>query len=84
MATDLTVRLRSVQPGETPGWRRPSGPADVNIDGFAEEGLVHVLVEDSPAAAARQALAAAGLEVAYEHPVGPTNYARARSISAQA
>ena len=38
------------------------GAADVNIDGFAEvEGLVHDLVEDSAAAAARQALAAAAV-----------------------
>jgi hypothetical protein len=71
MATDLTVILQD-RPGTLANMGEALGNAGVNIDGMCGfpcegEGVLHVLVED--AAAARQALEQAGLEVRDERPV---------------
>lgn len=68
MATDLTVTLED-RPGELARLGEALGGAGVNIDGFCAttaggSGQVHVLVED--AAAARQALEGAGIQVGGE------------------
>jgi hypothetical protein len=72
MAVDLTVYL-SDQPGELARLGNVLGAANVNIDGMCAvtsaggEGEVHILVAD--AAAAFEALANAGIEIASEQEV---------------
>jgi hypothetical protein len=71
MATDLTVIMAN-RPGTLADMGEALGNAGVNIDGMCGfpcegEGIVHILVED--AAAARQALEQAGLEVRVERAV---------------
>ncbi len=68
MATDLTVMLED-RPGELARVGEALSGAGINIDGFAASteggrGQVHLLVED--AAAARQALEGAGIQVTTE------------------
>jgi hypothetical protein len=68
MATDLTVVLAD-RPGELGRLGGATGSAGVNIDGMCAftgegRGVVHILVED--AAAARQAIEAAGMGIADE------------------
>jgi hypothetical protein len=68
MATDLTIVVED-RPGELARVGEALGSAGVNIEGlagfgFEGRGVIHVLVED--AAAARSALAGAGLEVSGE------------------
>jgi hypothetical protein len=68
MATDLTVVLAD-RPGELGRLGGATGAAGVNIDGMCAftgegRGVVHILVED--AAAARQAIEAAGMGIADE------------------
>jgi len=65
MASDITVMLDD-RPGTLAEMGEALGKAGVNIDGLAAittggKGYIHVLVED--AAAAREALKAAGIEV---------------------
>jgi hypothetical protein len=68
MATDLTLTLAEDRPGALSAVTEALGGAGTNIEGLTEvEGHVHVLVED--AAAARQALQAAGLAVHREEEV---------------
>jgi hypothetical protein len=71
MATDLTVILED-QPGKLADLGEATGSAGINIEGFCGvpvegRGLIHILVED--AAAAREALEGAGIEVADERDV---------------
>ncbi len=68
MATDLTVLLGH-QPGTLAAMGRALGGAGVNIDGICGvssggQGVIHVLVDDAPAA--RSALEGAGIEVSAE------------------
>ncbi len=68
MATDLSVVLED-RPGELARLGEALGSAGVNIEGMSGSamegrGVIHILVED--AAAARRALADAGIEVAAE------------------
>jgi hypothetical protein len=68
MATDLTLMLED-RPGELARVGETLGAAGVNIEGFSAttgggRGEVHVMVED--AAAARQALEGAGIQVSAE------------------
>ncbi len=71
MATDLTVQLQN-QPGTLAQLGDALGQAGINIDGVAglaagESGEVHVLVMD--AGMAREALAAAGVDIGAEREV---------------
>lgn len=71
MATDLAIVLED-RPGELAKVGKALGNAGVNIEGVigvtvAGKGEVHVLVED--AAAAHDALEAAGIQVAADHEV---------------
>ncbi len=71
MATDLTIMLED-RPGELAKAGKVLGDAGVNIDGLsgvtvAGKGEVHFLVED--AAAAREALQGAGIQVKAENAV---------------
>ncbi len=73
MSTDLTVVLQD-RPGELARLGQATGEAGVNIQGmcaFTGEGtgVIHVLVDDAKAAAARQALEEAGMGVADEREV---------------
>jgi hypothetical protein len=69
--TDLTVILED-RPGELARLGEATGGAGVNIEGMAAftgdgKGFIHVLVED--AAAAKRALASAGMRIADEREV---------------
>jgi hypothetical protein len=69
--TDLTVILED-RPGELAHLGEATGGAGVNIEGMAAftgdgKGFIHVLVED--AAAAKRALASAGMRIADEREV---------------
>jgi hypothetical protein len=71
MPTDLTVKLVD-QPGAMAGACEALGAAGINIEGCCaypagDAGQLHLLVED--AAAARQALSAAGYEVVQDRQV---------------
>ncbi len=71
MPTDLTVRMAD-RPGAMAGACEALGAAGINIDGCCAypagtAGQVHLLVED--AAAARQALTAAGYEMVQDRQV---------------
>lgn len=71
MPTDLTVILED-RPGELARLGEATGGAGVNIEGMAAftgdgKGFIHVLVED--AAAAKRALASAGMRIADEREV---------------
>jgi hypothetical protein len=71
MPSDLTIVLRD-QPGELAKLGEAMGEAGVSIDGLAAftgegNGIIHILVED--AAAAREALEAAGMGVGDEREV---------------
>jgi hypothetical protein len=73
MAQDLTVVLKD-RPGELARLGQATGEAGVNIQGmcaFTGEGtgVIHVLVDDAQAAAARRALEDAGMGVADEREV---------------
>jgi hypothetical protein len=68
MPTDLTVTLEN-RPGELGRLGEALGGAGINVEGFCAttgggSGQVHVLVED--AAAARQALEGAGIQISGE------------------
>jgi hypothetical protein len=68
MATNLTIVLRD-QPGELARIGEATGEAGINILGMAAftgegRGIIHVLVADEQAGAARAALEGAGLGVA--------------------
>lgn len=74
MPKDLTVVLVD-RPGTLADAAEALGRSGINVDGVCGfpaggEGILHVLVED--AAAAREALAAAGLEVRDERDVAVT------------
>ena len=71
MSTDLTVFLEN-RPGTLAELGEILGREGVNIDGICgipegSQGVIHILVEDAPAA--RQALTKAGMEVREERPV---------------
>ncbi len=73
MSTDLTVVLQD-RPGELARLGAATGEAGVNIQGmcaFTGEGtgVIHLLVDDEQAAAARAALEEAGMGVADERGV---------------
>lgn len=68
MATDLTVVLQD-RPGELAQLGHAMGRAGVNINGLAAftgegRGIIHLLVDDAQAGAARRALEDAGMGVA--------------------
>jgi hypothetical protein len=69
--TDLTVILED-RPGELARLGEATGQAGINLEGMAAftgdgKGFIHILVED--AAAARRALASAGMQIADEREV---------------
>jgi hypothetical protein len=71
MPTDLTVYLTD-QPGQVAAVSRTLGDAGINIDGgfalvVADQGIMHVLVEDGDAA--HRALSDAGFEVREQNEV---------------
>jgi hypothetical protein len=73
MPKDLTVILQD-QPGELSRLGQATGEAGVNIQGMCAftgegRGIIHILVDDAKAAAARQALEEAGMGVADEREV---------------
>jgi hypothetical protein len=73
MATDITVILRD-RPGELARLGEATGEAGVNIEGMCAmtgegRGVIHILVADEKAAAAREALERNGLGVADEREV---------------
>lgn len=73
MAKDLTVVLQD-RPGELARLGQASGEAGVNILGMCAftgegRGIIHILVDDAKATAARQALEEAGMGVADEREV---------------
>ena len=73
MPKDLTVVLQD-RPGELAKLGNAMGEAGVNIDGMCAftgegRGIIHVLVEDGTAPAARQALEGAGMGIADEREV---------------
>jgi hypothetical protein len=73
MPKDLTIVLQD-RPGELSRLGQATGEAGVNIQGmcaFTGEGMgiIHILVDDAKAAAARQALEEAGMGVADERDV---------------
>ena len=70
MPKDLTVILQD-RPGELARLGQASGEAGINIQGMCAftgegRGIIHILVDDAQAAAARQALEEAGMGVADE------------------
>jgi hypothetical protein len=70
MATDLTVGLED-RPGELARLGEATGRAGVNIEGLCAmtgegRGVIHLLVDDAKADAARRALEEAGMGVADE------------------
>jgi hypothetical protein len=73
MATNLTIVLRD-RPGELARIGEATGQVGVNILGMAAftgegRGIIHILVSDEKATAARAALEAAGLGVADQREV---------------
>jgi hypothetical protein len=73
MSKDLTVVLQD-RPGELARLGHATGEAGVNIQGMCAftgegRGIIHILVDDAKAAAARQALEEAGMGVADEREV---------------
>jgi hypothetical protein len=73
MPKDLTVILQD-RPGELARLGQATGEAGVNLQGMCAftgegRGIIHVLVDDAKAAAARQALEEAGMGVADEREV---------------
>jgi len=73
MAKDLTVVLQD-RPGELARLGQATGEAGVNILGMCAftgegRGIIHILVDDAKATAARQALEEAGMGVADEREV---------------
>jgi hypothetical protein len=73
MSKDLTVILQD-RPGELARLGQATGEAGVNIQGMCAftgegRGIIHILVDDEKAAAARQALEEAGMGVADEREV---------------
>jgi hypothetical protein len=73
MPKDLTVILQD-RPGELSRLGQTTGEAGVNIQGMCAftgegRGIIHILVDDATAAAARQALEEAGMGVADEREV---------------
>jgi hypothetical protein len=73
MPKDLTVVLQD-RPGELARLGQATGEAGVNLQGMCAftgegRGIIHVLVDDAKAAAARQALEEAGMGVADEREV---------------
>jgi hypothetical protein len=73
MPKDLTVVLQD-RPGELARLGQATGEAGVNLQGMCAftgegRGIIHVLVDDATAAAARQALEEAGMGVADEREV---------------
>ena len=70
MATDFTVILQD-RPGELARLGEATGRAGVNIEGLCAmtgegRGVIHLLVDDAKAGAARRALEEAGMGVADE------------------
>jgi len=70
MPKDLTVVLQD-RPGELARLGQATGEAGVNLQGMCAftgegRGIIHILVDDAKAAAARQALEEAGMRVADE------------------
>jgi hypothetical protein len=70
MPKDLTVVLQD-RPGELARLGQATGEAGVNLQGMCAftgegRGIIHILVDDAQAAAARQALEEAGMGVADE------------------
>jgi hypothetical protein len=73
MPKDLTVVLQD-RPGELARLGQATGEAGVNIQGMCAftgegRGIIHILVDDAKAAAARKALEEAGMGVADEREV---------------
>ena len=73
MPKDLTVVLQD-RPGELARLGQATGEAGVNLQGMCAftgegRGIIHILVDDAQAAAARQALEEAGMGVADERDV---------------
>jgi hypothetical protein len=73
MAKDLTVVLQD-RPGELARLGQATGEAGVNLLGMCAftgegRGIIHILVDDAKATAARQALEEAGMGVADEREV---------------
>ena len=73
MPKDLTVVLQD-RPGELARLGHATGEAGVNLQGMSAftgegRGIIHILVDDAKAAAARQALDKAGMGVADEREV---------------
>jgi hypothetical protein len=73
MPKDLTVVLQD-RPGELARLGQATGEAGVNLQGMCAftgegRGIIHVLVDDAKATAARQALEEAGMGVADEREV---------------
>ncbi len=73
MPKDLTVVLQD-RPGELARLGQATGEAGVNLQGMCAftgegRGIIHVLVDDAKATAARQALEEAGMGVADERDV---------------
>jgi hypothetical protein len=73
MPKDLTVVLQD-RPGELARLGQATGEAGVNLQGMCAftgegRGIIHILVDDAKAAAARKALEEAGMGVADEREV---------------
>ena len=73
MPKDLTVVLQD-RPGELARLGQATGEAGVNLRGMCAftgegRGIIHILVDDAKAAAARKALEEAGMDVADEREV---------------
>jgi hypothetical protein len=73
MPKDLTVVLQD-RPGELARLGQATGEAGVNLQGMCAftgegRGIIHILVDDAKAGAARQALEEAGMGVADEREV---------------
>jgi hypothetical protein len=73
MPRDLTVVLQD-RPGELARLGQATGEAGINLQGMCAftgegRGIIHILVDDAKAAAARQALEEAGMGVADEREV---------------
>jgi hypothetical protein len=73
MPKDLTVVLQD-RPGELARLGQATGEAGINLQGMCAftgegRGIIHILVDDAKAAAARQALEEAGMGVADEREV---------------
>lgn len=73
MSTDLTVIMEN-RPGTLAELGETLGAAGINIDGACGfpcqgQGVIHVLISDDDASAARRALESAGLEVRDERQV---------------